>query len=227
MFFPDHCIGCRAELSNNGILCTACLAGIPTQSAFFCSKCRRRIPIRDGRVKKCICENSFIVGTAVSYNFQAVSELIKILKYRGLQAPGALCGNFLANFVKSAGLETKNFTVIPLPLGTQRERKRGFNQAALIAERFCSNLGIEDEKYCPNALKRIRNTVQQTSMRSFEARSRNVKNCFALTGKASLKGKNILLIDDVYTSGATSGEAVQVLQKAGARTIVVLAVAHG
>lgn len=225
IFFPRQCLGCNLYITNNEVICSACRSGIPIFTAFFCSECRRRIPVNSSRIKKCICENSYIVGAATSYNSSAIRELILTMKYRGLRTPAVFCGELLSQFIHKTGLKTKSFAVVPLPLGRARERERGFNQAALIAEHFCATLSIMSSDYYPNALKR-RNTLRQTEMHSLKDRLRNVKGCFSLNDDAKkLKNRNIILIDDVYTSGATSGEAVRVLRDVGVKTILLLAVA--
>ena len=121
---------------------------------------------------------------------------------------------------------TGNCVVVPIPLYRRRERARGFNQAALIAEVFIQHLqGIGSVHIEYDNLIKIRNTVSQTKLNSYEQRAHNVHDSFSLTYPERVIGKNVILVDDVYTSGATIREAVSILKRAGAQKIIAFVVA--
>ncbi len=111
--------------------------------------------------------------------------------------------------------------VVPVPLHWRRRFKRGFNQSALIAK----NLGLPDAKLSTD-LVRIRYTKEQ-GLLSASARQKNIKDAFAVRENHSFKNKNVCLVDDVKTTGATLNECARVLKDAGAKMVVafVLAVA--
>jgi ComF family protein len=109
--------------------------------------------------------------------------------------------------------------LVPVPLHVRRLQDRGFNQALLLAQAFPHKpLGRE-------ALIRVRHTVPQSGLNPRERRE-NVNKAFAVHHPEDIKGKRIVLVDDVYTTGATVRECARVLRQAGAREVTVLTVAR-
>ncbi len=119
------------------------------------------------------------------------------------------------------GTDIRNFSIIPVPLHWRREKKRGFNQACLIAEQLSKKTGLPVLK---NALKRIKNTPSQVELKEKKKRALNVHGCFAVGKPELLFQKNIIILDDVSTSGATMREAIKTARKAGAAKIIGLVV---
>lgn len=112
--------------------------------------------------------------------------------------------------------------VIPIPLSKDRLRERGFNQSLLLAKAVADHYRLN---LVDNVLKRTKETKTQSGLKDWEERKENVKNCFALENPELIKGKNIILVDDVYTSGATMNEAAETLRANGARKIIALVIA--
>ena len=112
--------------------------------------------------------------------------------------------------------------VMPIPLYKDRLRQREFNQSALIAKYTAKNTGTSLLVDC---LVKVRDTMPQVGLTSMERR-RNIKNAFEVEKKELIKGKDILLMDDVITTGATVRECSKVLKKAGAANVYVMALAH-
>jgi len=113
--------------------------------------------------------------------------------------------------------------VIPVPLHDKRLKKREFNQSALIAKYLASSMGI---KIILNGLVKVRDTMPQVGLSSHE-RKKNIRGAFAVKNNSLISGKDIVLVDDVVTTGATVRESSKVLKKAGARNIYVITLAHG
>ncbi|KKS93136.1 MAG: Phosphoribosyltransferase [Candidatus Collierbacteria bacterium GW2011_GWB1_44_6] len=129
----------------------------------------------------------------------------------------------LANFCFEMGEQFD--LLVPVPLYYYRENWRGFNQAELIAEVVRSQMSdVRLEKL----LMRVRNTKQQVTMKTKEAREKNIKGAFRISEKwkGKIRGKKILLVDDVFTSGADMRECAKVLKKAGVELVWGLALAH-
>lgn len=129
-------------------------------------------------------------------------------------------------WLKKAGaemLEDADY-ILPVPLHTTRLITRRYNQAALIASALAKEVGI---KYLPDGLKRVRATPSQGHKRAKD-RFENVKRAFAVGKRhaARLDGKKIILVDDVFTTGATVRECTKILLKAGAREVHVLTIAR-
>ena len=109
--------------------------------------------------------------------------------------------------------------LLPVPLHPRRLKARGFNQALLLAQ------GFPDRPTGLEVLKRLRHTVPQVGLNPKERRD-NVKGAFGVSQPAAVKGRKILLIDDLYTTGSTVRECARVLRRAGAARVEVLTVAR-
>jgi ComF family protein len=112
--------------------------------------------------------------------------------------------------------------VVPVPLHWLRRWRRGYNQSSSLALGLSSRLGLPLQNWW---LKRIRNTPSQKAL-SRTARQENVRGAFQVRSSAACKGRSILLVDDVVTTGATVHEAARVLRAAGAGRVVVAALAR-
>jgi ComF family protein len=119
----------------------------------------------------------------------------------------------------------ENPIVIPLPLSSKRRQERGWNQSELIGQEL-AKLSSEWQ-YDPNILLKIRHTLPQTKLRR-EERLKNLKGCFLVSKNSvsKISGRNIILIDDVTTTGSTIIEARRTLLAAGARQVLAFTVAH-
>jgi ComF family protein len=149
-------------------------------------------------------------------------EAIHRLKYGGktaLSGPlGALAKEAFYQFWEVGTIDL----LLPVPLHIKRLRERGFNQAHLINKKWASVEGIPFDGF---TLSRSRWTEPQTSLSRAERR-KNVKGAFSLRRPDRVKGKRILLVDDVFTTGATANECARVLLKAGGRWVDVLTLAR-
>jgi ComF family protein len=110
--------------------------------------------------------------------------------------------------------------IVPVPLARARERERGFNQAALVAERVARAVRAP---LAPRWLARVRSTAPQTDLDA-PARRANVRGAFLASAAAA--GADVVLVDDVLTTGATASECARALRAAGARSVVVVTVAR-
>ncbi len=155
-------------------------------------------------------------------------DLLHLFKFNGIRAVAPLLGNRLAEAIVSLeGEAATDLLVVPVPLFRLRERERGFNQAVLLA-----NAALREVRQVRPAwrlepayglLKRRRSTESSFTL-SRRGRRRNLAGAFQVTGK--LTGREILLIDDIFTSGATARECARVLVRAGASKVWVATVAR-
>jgi len=128
----------------------------------------------------------------------------------------------MINFIEIYHLDIQQFDIIiPIPLFPSRLRERGYNQSHLLAEPIARHYHID---LLTNNLVRTRNTEHQTSLREKE-RWTNIRGAFRITDSSAFSGKNILIIDDLLTTGATASQASGALKHAGAQTVGVLALA--
>lgn len=160
---------------------------------------------------------------ASRYDEVMVKQAIGYLKYSGVRDLSVSLGTLLARTFLESSLADEWWHVVYVPLHVRRERMRGFNQSALLADVFSLQTGVE---VLP-VLQRIRATHPQRELSGKERRENMQKDTFHLAKPALVTGKNILLIDDVATTGSTLAACARVLKKAGAAKVVGLAVAQG
>ena len=208
ILFPIHCLGCKQEKS---LLCQSCLNKIPIQGQYKpnthnLDKVITALDYRHSLVKKAIksCKYS---PFAYSVLKDLCSLLIKLLK----QSPESICY-----------LTKNNFILIPIPLSKQKTAIRGFNQAELIARELANEFN-----WPLNAklLKKVKNNLSQTNL-TREQRIKNVQDVFKIT-KGQASPKNIILVDDILTTGATLYQAAKTLKQAGAKKIWAIVLAKG
>lgn len=171
------------------------------------------------------------VGAVAAAPFEGVwREAVHALKYHGRQELAAFLGQFLVQrMLREEGLKrwlaSQPVVVIPVPLHPARQEERGFNQAELIARVVARELGLD---FWPQGLERLRDTPSQTGLAVEERRS-NLQGAFgvAASRRRLLRGRGVLLVDDVLTTGSTCSECVRVLQEAGSGPVWVATVAAG
>lgn len=217
--FPQKCPGCGKRLERE-TACDACIASVPLKQTLFCGKCGARL----AKNKK-ICHNDFpyILGAASDYNNDLVKNLIYLLKFRYVKSAATPLGVILVRYIKNLNLRFENFIIVPIPLFKKRLRLRGFNQSELIARGLANYLNLPIEI---SALARVKETKPQSETKNINERRKNVENCFAVAHPELILKKNVLLIDDVATSGTTLFEAAKALKTAGARRIIAFVVAR-
>jgi competence protein ComFC len=216
-FFPRRCVRCRAAVGS-GVLCGGCRAKIALHSSLFCGKCRARLPEAE---KICHKDFPYILGAAGAYRDETMRMLIHRLKFKGIRDAAAPLAEIMAGYVSKLALSPADYVAVPIPLSERRRRERGFNQSELIAMALARRLGMPLETA---ALVRMRHSSPQSLSASVAERKENVKGCFA-AANGSLRSENIILIDDVTTSGATFLEAARTMKAAGAKKIIALAAA--
>ncbi len=223
ILFPPLCLNCQKHLGDkNKFVCDDCLAAIKFNNTLFCPVCRARLA--DNK-RICHYDNQYLLAAAGNYDDLILQNLIHYFKYKSFKnlAPilGELMIKYLKNVISHSSLVIGYFIVVPVPLHPRRERQRGFNQAKLIAEIVAKKFNWD----LFEGLKRIKNNKPQVGLRDSEARTKNMADCFEIENPERVKDKNILLVDDVFTSGATMNEAVRILKANGAKRIIALVIA--
>jgi ComF family protein len=155
------------------------------------------------------------------FNFcDSIVSLVYRLKY----GAETYLSKYMAYFMTQEIVKNKiTFdTIIPVPLSDKRLKLRGFNQAELLAKDIANNLNVICDS---DSLIRTRDTLTQTHLSKLE-RKDNLKQAFKVADKNKIKGKKILLVDDIFTTGATSDEISKVLLDNGCKQVVVITFAH-
>jgi len=226
--FPRACAGCRGRAGDEfHYICWDCLAAIRLVSPPFCLLCGD--PGQGDLPEKyfcaaCIRQKPFFdcARSAAAYAGLA-RDLILDFKYHGATwlAPdlGRIMFACLSAYFNAANIDC----VTCVPLHRTRARERTYNQAWLLAREVAARLGRE----ALDCLARARATESQTHLTS-AARADNVRGKFAARkGPGFLKGRRVLLVDDVMTTGATVNECARVLKESGAQEVLVLTLARG
>lgn len=214
--FPPECAGCgqpgtrwcpdcqRAVQPVSGPICQIC--GIPMHTAGVCPDCRAQKP-------------AFQLLRSWAVFQDPLRQALHQLKYRRNMGLGEVLTLQMLDFVKSLGWPIE--ALIPIPLSAARFQERGYNQVGLVARPLAMLMSWH---YLPGALQRIRNTRSQVGL-SAEERRQNVHNAFQADAK-QVKGRCILLMDDVATTGATLESAAQAVRSAGASQVYALTIAR-
>ena len=216
IFFPSHCLACNTRIER-GVLCDTCRNAVILNQTLFCGSCRARLP--EGRK---ICHNDFpyFLGAAGNYDDVRLRTLIHEIKFRRAKDAAESLAEFVVRYLGVLPVDLSRFTIIPVPLSPRRMRERGFNQSELIAQKVSETIGIP---LFTKTLFRPRHTRPQSETENVFERRLNVRDAFRVS--SAPPPKNILLLDDVTTSGATFRSASSVLKSAGARKILAIAVA--
>ena len=111
--------------------------------------------------------------------------------------------------------------IVPVPLSKTREKTRGYNQSELIAEHISYTIKIKMDKKC---LKKVKNIVAQSTLNK-EERQNNIAGAYVINNSKNIQNKNILIVDDIYTTGSTANECSKILKQEGAKNIGVLTIA--
>lgn len=224
LLFPPLCIICKEK--NINFLCNRCKAKINFIKNNFCARCGTPAEgkITEGAIcGKCKTEKTyFVISRSVGVYSDTLKEIIHAFKYNKKKYLAKPLGNLLIEYL----IENFNINnidiVIPIPLHKKREDERGFNQSELLAKEISNKLKIQISN---NILFRTKNTLPQFAL-SPEDRYENIKGAFEIRNGELIKDKNILVVDDICTTGATLKEASKTLAKAKPKGIYCLTLAR-
>jgi ComF family protein len=203
--------------------CSSCKTKLDLDTRFICPTCLSKIQLADEHrlnheyIKK-FQNEKIISGFTSLFVFEKDKELQSVihdLKYNGKFGLGNFLGNLFAKYLSVTLTEWKVNLIVPVPLHHVKQAERGYNQSEYVVKGISS---VSNIKANLKLIKRIRFTETQTELNLLQ-RKENVNGAFKLKGKQNLKGKNILLIDDVITTGATISECGRILKQAGANKI--------
>jgi ComF family protein len=152
-------------------------------------------------------------------------ELVHLLKYNGVRPAAGVLGRMLAEALSGIEFEQTRVLVIPVPLFKGKRRQRGFNQAELIARAAVRSLASARLELVSGLLLRTRDTTSQIGLTSHQRRE-NMRGAFSVSSAREVTGREVVLVDDVYTTGTTATECARVLRRAGAERVWVATVAR-
>lgn len=209
--------------------CPSCKIKLLTAEKTICNSCLNKIRrITEERLKsefdKKFLNKNIISGFTSLFLFEKDKELqdiIHSLKYQGKFLTGTFLGELLGKKIKNVIKNWEIDLILPVPLHQLKKAERGYNQSFYISKGLSKEVNIP---LSPGGIKRKKYTQSQTTMNSVE-RQQNISEAFKVKNKKKIKGKNILLIDDVITTGATISECGRVLLNSGAKSVYAASVA--
>ena len=228
LFMPGVCLACHQLLPPDGTdFCAICLQHFTDDPHSTCSRCSSTVGPHADLTEGCprCRDEGFAFERAIRLGpYEGLlRDLVLRMKHSGNEGLAEAVGEAWVERSEAKVRDFRADMVIPVPLHWWRRWRRGFNQSELLAQSWARRLKVAFE---PRLLRRVRSTAMQSSL-SPTARRENVKAAFRARNPASLRGRNILMVDDVLTTGSTAHEAAKALKELGAKSVAVAVLAHG
>lgn len=205
---PQDCLLCGAA-SGKAALCPECAASLPRLTGTRCPTCAQPTPVADA-CGACLAHPPHFDATAAVWRYAfPLDQLIQSLKY----AHRLASADFLGRALTALPLATRPDFILPVPLAAARLRERGFNQSVELARPLARLLGVPLKT---EHIRRCRDTTPQAGL-PWKERAKNIRHAFEC--RIDLTGKNILVVDDVMTTGATLNELARTLKAHGAARV--------
>lgn len=237
VLFPADCRVCNLPLSGFTLLpvCSSCWNNLPTQPGVLCMRCGEALAGDSDTAEQSFCRPcrqappAFRKAVAHGVYEGPLRTLLHLLKYEGMEPLAKRLGTLLADQILAIPELPGDLLIVPVPLYGKKRRQRGFNQSALLArgalEALRTGRPALQVKVADSALTRRRATQSQAGLSPHQRRV-NVRGAFFVSRGEAVAGRNVLLIDDIYTTGATARACSEALRRAGAKTIWVATVAR-
>ena len=223
LLYPLHCPVCDQIVRPWGEkICLECMPKLKPLAAPWCMQCGKKL-YGDGEFcRDCRQGKHQFARGRILYEYESAAVPIYRFKYGGRREYAAFFGEqaacYLGDFIRAVHPDG----LVPVPLHPSRKAKRGYNQAELLAKEIGTRMGLP---VYAKWLVRVKNTAPLKRLTPKE-RQNNLKKAFNITGN-DVKLKSVLIVDDIYTTGATVDEVAQVLRNAGVERIYFVAVAGG
>ncbi|NDL68287.1 ComF family protein [Anaerotalea alkaliphila] len=226
--YPRKCLVCDRllEAGEKEYTCVDCRDSLPTLEGSLCRCCGKPLGGREELCHDCgRTPRSFRRGRSLWLYEGEAKRLIQILKFKdGLYTAPYLAERLCQVLEELCALEHLPLpdVLCPVPLHPSRERARGYNQAGILTGRMARRLSIPEARL----LVRVRKTKPMKDLGDLE-RLANIQGAFALKKNQDVRGRNVLVVDDIFTTGATLDACAKVLMEAGAREVWILVLALG
>lgn len=234
IIYPPRCPICQNFTRDDGPsdknttphICQSCFSDLREIHPPLCPVCGRPFVTgieMDHLCEECLRKRPFFDSAAAPYLFEGtLMTAIHRFKYGSKSLLADCLGPLLARFAESRVDNSGDLLAMPIPLHPKRLRERGFNQSLLLATHVAKQLNTELDFL---SLRRVRYTPPQTGLGK-EERRKNVKKAFQLKDPKIVKGRTVLLIDDVATTGNTLNECARILKRSGSRKVLCLVLAR-
>lgn len=232
VLFPSDCRLCGNPLTNISRLpvCPTCLITMAPLSGATCDICGECVAAARFDIDPRLCpacqesRPEFVKATAYGAYDGELRELIHLLKYEQVVPAAGVLGRMLAEAIEKLGLGGDSVLVVPVPLHRSKRRQRGFNQAELIVRAALKRNAFPNLQLATGLLERTRSTASQIGL-TRPQRADNIRGAFRVK-HLNRMAEQILLVDDVMTTGTTANECARILRKAGAQKVWVATVAR-
>ncbi len=225
LFFPRRCPVCQDTVEDRGEqICGICRTRLPYIRTPFCLKCGKPLDMEEQEFcRDCSRKRHwFERGRAPFVYDQVMRESIAGYKYNGRREYAAFYAEEILRRCAKDMRGWQGEALIPIPIHPSRKRKRGFNQAELLAEELSGRCGIPVDA---GLLMRIKKTHVQKDL-SDQERLTNLKDAFSVR-KGRVPYQNLILVDDIYTTGSTIDAAAKVLKECGAKNVFFVCICVG
>lgn len=228
LLYPANCVLCRIPLLLEELnICRECSRKIEHLKTPLCSKCARPLPPYGSQRSLCsTCRSEkphFDHGFALVPYDDRVKQILLEVKFHKKLWLLQIFKNRLEHSSLSPKLSGYDL-LVPVPLDWRRIRERGFNQSVVIAK-MIRNLSSKNKLPILNVLKKKKRTPPQSKLRR-EERLANLENAFYTNASTKIRGKHVLLIDDIFTTGSTINECAKTLKQHGAERVDFFAIAR-
>lgn len=226
LLWPPWCPGCRLLVSSRGALCPSCELALPWMQGPFCAVCGESMTGDIGVCSRCLEKSPAYRGGRSALRYEGVIRTVLLAwKYDGVRYYEPLIRHWMAQFV--AALPEKRYAnidaILPVPLHPRRLQWRGFNQATVLGQAVAYEWGLP---LWQGTLLRTRFTPPQQRTSGKSIRERNLEGAFQVPDRELVRGRRLVLIDDVATSGATLQACAVALKGAGAQSVTFLTLAR-
>lgn len=225
MFAPTEfrCLGCGRDVFDELGFCEECRANLPYNNGKTCKRCGVAIDGAEDYCGNCAEDKVYFDKAYSPFGYEGVvRKAILAMKFGNCGAYARVLARYLAFTVNK--YDVLFDIVVPVPMSKASFRKRGYNQAELLARGFCDIMDCDDKFV--DALSKIKDTTPQEKLGKKE-RKENLIGCIRVKdgAKTRVKGKIVLLVDDIKTTGATINECAKVLKLKGAKAVYAVTVA--
>lgn len=227
ILFPNKCLGCFSYFDSKVPFCPKCFNNLTKYYYFICPTCNKNFELDNPNF--CDHPTDFKIKAifhALDFKEEATKNIVHHFKYNHLFSLVPLFSNIFSLTLNNHKqyLSANEYILLPIPLHKMKQRQRGFNQSLILSQILSKVLNIP---YYDNILIRFKNNPAQAQIKNKDKRIKNVENIFKINPKylEIIENKNIILVDDVYTTGSTLNECAKILKHNHVKTILGICLA--
>ncbi len=227
ILFPNKCLCCNKYTNDNFFICKECFCRLHINNYFTCPICHKKTDIQSEQ--NCFHKDNLVkkILYPLDYKDNTVKELIHKFKYNKIKTISKTFRFILEQSLTSylASFSKNEWIIIPVPLHFLKQKQRGFNQSDIIGTIISDILKLPIQHHI---IIRHKNNPPQAKSLNQEERLLNTQNIFKINAsqKNIIFKKNIILVDDVFTTGATLNECARILKENGAKNIIAICLAR-